>query len=699
MFTLGRGTINSAENSSRYEWLVTNGIGGFASGTISGVLTRRYHGLLVAALNQPLGRTLLVSKLDETATYGDQAYPLYTNSWSPDSFFSDGHKLLDSFQLDGTTPVWRYAIADALLEKRVWMQQGANTTYVSYTLLHGSAPLTLNAKTILNYRDYHGVTRANNFEMGHAIVNNGLALTAFDGATPYYLLSNSATISTANSWYRNYHLAIEAYRGESDREDHLYGADFVTTLEAGMTATFVLTTEADAILDGNVAWAAQKAHDRRIIESARISGENSAETNPHTDSVSDKDYAAHIEHLLLSADQFIVTRATDSDTDGRTVIAGYPWFGDWGRDTMIALPGLALATGRYNVAEKILQTFARFVDQGMLPNRFPDYDEDPEYNTVDATLWYFEAIRAYYNKTGDFEMVRELFPVLQRIIEAHKNGTRYSIHMDSADGLLYAGQEGVQLTWMDAKVDNWVVTPRIGKAVEINALWYNALCIMHEFAQLLGEDADYFNALSAKVARGFDKFWNSESDCLFDVIGGPEGFDASIRPNQLFAVSLHHSPLTGLRQKSVVDTCARHLLTPHGLRSLAPMDSRYSGVYGGDRYQRDGAYHQGPVWGWLIGAFAVAHQRVYNSPAQARSYLKPLLNHMEDAACIGSMNEIFDGDAPFTPRGCPAQAWTVAEVLRAWEATAPVVAATTSKRKLIARDTDVPGYHTLSSSS
>jgi len=363
-----------------------------------------------------------------------------------------------------------------------------------------------------------------------------------------------------------------------------------------------------------------------------------------------------------------VRRPLLEEPDGRTVIAGYPWFGDWGRDTMISLPGLTLVTGRPDVAARILRTFARFVDQGMLPNRFPEVGEIPEYNTADATLWYFEAIRAYHAATGDDVLLRDLFPVLQEIIEWHRRGTRYHIHVDPADGLLYAGEVGVQLTWMDAKVGDWVVTPRIGKPVEINALWYNSLCSAAHFARRLGKPADRYEALAEQTHAGFARFWNEVAGYCYDVIDGPGGDDLALRPNQLLAVSLPHSPLSPEQQRAVVNVCARHLLTSHGLRSLSPDDQAYIGHYGGDQRRRDGAYHQGTVWSWLIGPFVSAHLRVYHDPALAQSYLLPLARHLAGHG-IGSISEVFDGDPPFTPRGCIAQAWGVAELLRAWQAT------------------------------
>jgi predicted glycogen debranching enzyme len=369
--------------------------------------------------------------------------------------------------------------------------------------------------------------------------------------------------------------------------------------------------------------------------------------------------------LVLAADQFLVRRPLPDDPDGMSVIAGYHWFGDWGRDTMISLPGLAIATGRPEVAARILTTFARFVDRGMLPNRFPDAGEAPEYNTVDATLWYFDAIRAYHEATGDDALLKQLFPVLEDIIQWHRDGTRYGIGEDKADGLLRSGEPGVQLTWMDAKVGDWVVTPRTGKAVEINALWYNALRSMTAFARRLGQPAERWERLAERVGTGFERFWNEAAGYCFDVVDGPEGDDDALRPNQIFAVSLPESPLSPERQRQVVEACARHLLTSFGLRSLAPGHPQYKGRYGGGPWERDGAYHQGTVWGWLLGPFALAHLRVCKDPTAAGAFLLPMAHHLGDYG-VGSIAEIFDGDPPFTPRGCIAQAWSVAETLRAW---------------------------------
>jgi predicted glycogen debranching enzyme len=374
-----------------------------------------------------------------------------------------------------------------------------------------------------------------------------------------------------------------------------------------------------------------------------------------------------VKQLVLAADQFIVNRPLRDNREARSVIAGYHWFGDWGRDTMVALPGLTLSTGRPEVARSLLRTFAKFVDQGMLPNRFPEAGEAPEYNTVDATLWYFEAVRQYHAATHDESLLRELFPVLTGILDWHIRGTRHGIQVDEKDGLLFGGEPGVQLTWMDAKVDDWVATPRIGKPVEVNALWYNALLTTADFAVFLKKTPGEYRARAERVRKSFECFWNAAAGYCFDVIDGPEGNDASLRPNQLFAVSLPQSPLNEEQQRAVVDVCARHLLTSYGLRSLAPDDAHYKARYGGSRYDRDAAYHQGTVWGWLVGPFILAHLRVYRDPELARLFLEPFTHHLRQHG-LGTASEIFDGDPPFTPRGCIAQAWTVGEVLRAWTA-------------------------------
>ena len=661
-FDFGREVCNQLSVAEEREWLVTNGIGGYASGTVAGVLTRRYHGLLVAALDPPLGRTLLLTKLDETVTFNGDTYPLFTNRWASGVVDPNGFYHLERFHLEGTTPVWTFACAGALLEKRVWMQPGANTTFIRYDLPRSARALVLTIKAFVNYRDYHSSTQAGDWRMQVTPVAHGLQVSAFDGATPFYVLSDQAELSPQHNWYRNFYLSVEAYRGLDATEDHLYAASCRAILHPGQSLTLVASADPAPNLDGLSAYAERQAYEQQLITQA------STRLQPPPTSTPEVALPAWTQHLALAADQFIVRRTLPDNPEGHTIIAGYPWFSDWGRDTMISLPGLTLTTGRFDIARSILRTFARFVDQGMLPNRFPDAGEIPEYNTVDATLWYFEALRAYHAATRDDDLLRELFPVLQDIIAWHQQGTRYNIHVDSTDGLLYAGEPGVQLTWMDARVGDWVVTPRIGKPVEVNALWYNALRIMADTAGRLGETATAYEAGAAQIRQGFARFWNETAGYCYDVLDGPQGHETALRPNQLLAVSLPHTPLESRQQQAVVDVCARYLLTSHGLRSLTPHDPAYVGHYGGGPQQRDGAYHQGTVWGWLIGPFVKAHLRVYRNPALAGSYLQPLIRHLSNNN-IGSISEIFDGAPPFTARGCFAQAWSVAELLQAWQAT------------------------------
>ncbi len=653
MIGWGREISGDLPAAERREWLCTNGIGGFASGTVAGSLTRRYHGLLVAALEPPLGRTLLVAKVDDTVAYDGAGASLATNRWTGGAIDPQGYRAIERFALDGSTPVWTYAVADALVEKRVWMEPGANTTYVRYRVLRARGLLALQLRILVDYRDYHATTRGGEWRMDIAPVARGLRVIAFEGARPLLLLADRGEARIAHTWYQRFELPRERERGLDAVEDHLHAGTFQASLEPGDALTLVLSAEAAPSLDGEQAWRRRARHEAEVLTAWRRA-RPAAEQAP-----------AWIGQLVLAADQFVARRPLADDPDGMTVIAGYHWFGDWGRDTMIALPGLTLTTGRPEVARRILRTFARFVDRGMLPNRFPDAGEAPEYNTVDATLWYFEAIRAYHAATRDDGLLKELYPVLEEIVRFHRAGTRYGIKEDAGDGLLMSGEPGVQLTWMDARVGDWVVTPRTGKAVEINALWYNALRAMAGFARHLSRSAGQWDALADRARAGFERFWSEDAGHCYDVIDSPAGHDSALRPNQIFAVSLRESPLSPDRQKKVVDACARHLLTSFGLRSLSPVHPDYQGHYGGDQRARDGAYHQGTVWAWLLGPFALAHFKAYGDAETARSFLAPLAHHLGDHG-VGSIAEIFDGDPPFAPGGCIAQAWSVAETLRAW---------------------------------
>ena len=641
------------------EWLVTNGIGGYAFGTIAGHQTRSYHGLLVAAVQAPLGRTLLLAKLDETARYGTRQFELFTNRWADGTVAPNGYHNIERFHLEGTTPVWTFALDDALLEKRVFMQSGANTTYILYRLVRASAPVELSIKALTDYCQEHCVTSAPNQPMGVTPIERGLKVAVSDGAAPFYVLSDSAAARPGGDWYRNFDLAVERSRGLPDRTDHFFAGQFWATILPGGSLTIVASTEPNPSLNGEAAFAKRQTETRSLLDRFLAANAGpSARSSPAA------------QQLALAADQFIVARPLENASDARTILAGYPWFGDWGRDTMVALPGLCLATGRPWLARNILRTYSRFVSEGMLPNVLPRAGEAPLYNSVDAALWYFEAVRQYFDATSDIGLLHELFPALAGILAACMHGTRYHIHVDPADGLLFAGEPGMQLTWMDAKVGERVVTPRMGKPVEVNALWLNAASAMERFARTLGRPASRYENIAERARTGFARFWNPARQFCFDVIddpGIPDGNDATLRPNQIFAVSLPERALSTEQQRAVVDVCTRELLTSFGLRSLGQGEAGHRGRYGGAPKERDAAYHQGTVWGWLLGPFVIAHLRLYQDTDLALSFLEPMFQHVK-AAGLGTASEIFDGDAPFAPNGCVAQAWTVGETLRGWRA-------------------------------
>ena len=668
---LNNDICNLAVSESK-EWLVTNGIGGYGAGTVSGLLTRRYHGLLIAALKPPLGRTLLLSKLNETIVYNAQKYELYCDRWADKSVSPHGYQYLSNFFLVGTTPVWEYEFADALLEKRIWMKQGENTTYIRYTLRRGNFPLELSLQALVNYRDHHGDTHAAGWRMQINSIAGGIEIQPCEDREDdrlYLFDDDNKTISVDwhpnHLWYYNYCLAREKYRGLIYCEDHLWGATGTVTLGQGDSITIIASTEPKPNSNSESAWQERYKYEQELLKKSQ---------RLEFDKLNDPTAIPPkwISQLVLAANQFIVDRPTKLFRNGKTIIAGYPWFNDWGRDTMISLPGLTLATGRPSIARLILRTYAEYVSEGMLPNVFGDVTEKPDYNTVDATLWYFEAIFAYYQNTLDKSLIKELFPVLADIINSYAKGTRYNIHQDS-DGLLYVGQEGSQLTWMDAKVGDWVVTPRIGKPIEINALWYNALVVMEQLAIEIDRPQLEYTQLANSTRQGFQKFWNGNLGYCYDVIDTPQNpnNDDTLRPNQIFAVSLPSidrvPPLLNLQQqKSILSVVTQELLTPCGLRTLSPNHPDYHGSYGGDRRTRDGAYHQGTVWTWLLGHFVRAHLKVYREPETTRKFLTPVADLLE-TGCVGKIGEIFDADPPYAPRGCISQAWSVAEILNSWK--------------------------------
>ena len=679
---LGRGDCGRFESAIRKEWLVTNGLGGFASGTVAGLNTRRYHGLLVAALRPPQQRTLTVAKIDTRACYDDTRYPLFTNEFGAGTIDPHGYRCIESFHLDHLIPVWTWALADARLEQRIWMDHGHNTVRLSFTLARATGPVSLTATPLVTWRDFHGHTRDGG-EVAIDPIAGGVAVRPAAGAQPCRIVADRGAFRAHPDWYWGFRHRMEAERGLDEAEDLFSPGSFTCMLRPGETLTFSCSLEDVAADGGRESLARERARQADLLRALPA------------------EEPAWIRHLTLAADQFVVRRSLADGTGptgavqapaaeegnvaagaaaGRTIIAGYPWFGDWGRDTMIALPGLTLTTGRAAIAADILRTFRRYLDRGMLPNRFPDGVDHgavvAEYNTVDATLWYFHAVHQYLLHTGDLALVAELFPALAEIVDWHRSGARHAIRVDADDGLLYAGEPGVQLTWMDAKVGDWVVTPRIGKPVEVNALWHNALRVLADLAHRLGaaEACARYRAAAEQAADSFRRrFWYSAGGYLYDVIDGPEGEPAAdgrrcdhrLRPNQIFAVSLPFPLLVDAQAKAVVDVCGRRLWTSYGLRSLAPADPAYVGRYSGGPAERDAGYHRGTVWGWLLGPFATAHYRVYRDPAATRGILAPLKDHLADAG-LGTISEIFDGDPPHLPCGCVAQAWSVAEVLRAW---------------------------------
>jgi predicted glycogen debranching enzyme len=640
----GRDVCGVFDVANGREWLVTNGIGGYASGTLDGSLTRAYHGLLVAALAPPGARTLLAVKFDETCTYLGTTYDLATNRWASGAIDPHGYRNVERFYLAGTTPVWNFAFAGALIEKSITMVLGENVTVVRYRVLRALGPVRFSLRAIVDGRDHNGITRAGDLPL-IASREGTVVVTYPSSGVAVVLRTDRGTTATAGEWFRDFDLIRERERGLPDREDHVHAADIVFSLVAGEEAHVSAATPDVGDVDPARAFADRATYESELLATAPRGGRE-------------------IAHLALAADQFVVERRAIEVPDGKTVIAGYPWFTDWGRDTAISLPGLAIVTGRRGMARSILETFGRYVDGGMLPNVFPDRGDLPEYNTVDAALWYVDAVRAYVAAFGIDAAFDALYEACASIVDGYRGGTRYGIHMDPADGLIAAGEPGVALTWMDAKVGDWVVTPRIGKPVEINALWYNALRTLADLSRRRGIPGVVYDELAKRVLTSFARFQLHDGRGLADVLDGPGGTDASLRPNQIFAVALEHSPLERGAAREVVDICTRELVTSHGLRTLARSDPHYVPTYAGPRGARDAAYHQGTVWPWLLGPFATAYARAYDDPATALTFLEPLLSSIRSYG-LGTIAEIADAETPFAWKGAIAQAWSVAELLRA----------------------------------
>lgn len=635
-------------SASKLEWLETNGLGGWSGSTVIGCNTRRYHGLLVAATVPPAERMVLVSKMEETIIAGDGRYELSSNLYQGETIHPKGYQYLESFTRE-LFPEWIYEAGGVRLRKTLGMVHGENSTLVKYEVLDAPGPFTLELRPFLAVRGYHELMHANDAVKKEASCEkNILKIKVYDNTPDIFIHAPRGHYQHQPGWYLHYHYAVEKYRGLDYEEDLFTPGFFAFQLKKGDTLGIMLSTENPESKDAVRLFKAEEKRKKKLL----------------------KDQPEHelLQQLILAADQFIVRRDTtlpEGSGEAATIIAGYHWFTDWGRDTMIALPGLTLSTGRFADAKKILAAFAQSVTMGMLPNRFQE-KEPPEYNNVDGTLWYFIAVYKYLQASNDKKFVlNEILPVLKDIIDWHFKGTRYNIHV-AGDGLLFAGEPGQQLTWMDARIGTWVVTPRMGKPVEIQALWYNSLKIFAELLRLNNQasDAELVELSAAKAKESFDKlFWYEEGNYLYDVIDENGYPDPSLRPNQLFAISLPFALLEGDKAASVLNMVEEKLYTAVGLRSLPAADSHYIPHYGGDQWHRDSAYHEGTVWSWLLGAYVDAVMKVKGERSNLKSVIRDFAYHMAEG-CIGQVSEIFDADAPHHPRGCVAQAWGVGEILR-----------------------------------
>ena len=656
----------------RREWLVTNGLGGYSSSTVAGVVTRRYHGLLVAALPAPLGRVVMLNHLLERVRVRG-GHPLWLGDEDevagPNAADREGH--LTEFRLDRGLPVWRYAFNGVEIEKRILMPYGQNTVHVTYELVSGEGPVRLTLRPSVHFRSYEAaVDAASTQKYILTALDTGYELESSADIPPLRLVlhGQAAALTLDARGKTGVPYQMEANRGYESVGSLWSPGYFRADLVPDRPVTLVASTEAWETVHALTPGAAALAEAERRRSLLALAGRPDG-----------TDFAAE---LVLAADQFVITpagrveesaRARAAGEEIRTIIAGYHWFTDWGRDTMISLEGLTLCTGRTREARYILRTFGEYVRHGLIPNMFPDKAREGLYHTADATLWFFHAVDRYVRRTGDRETLRRLLPTFLEITRRHIEGTEFGIKVDPGDGLLRQGAAGYQLTWMDAKVDDWVVTPRRGKAVEINALWYNALRLLDSWMRELQTSDDGGLDVVGHASRARDsfnrRFWSERAGHLFDVVDGDQGDDLACRPNQVLAIALDHPVLDRERWRPVMDTVRDRLLTPVGLRSLAPGHADYKAKYYGDLRARDAAYHQGTVWGWLIGPFVDAWLKVYPDDMKgAGRLLEGFERHLSEA-CVGSISEIFDAEEPYVPRGCVAQAWSVAEVLRGLELT------------------------------
>jgi predicted glycogen debranching enzyme len=652
-----RRALLNFQAAQRLEWLITNGLGGYASGTVLGVDTRRYHGLLIAALNPPLGRTQMLARVhEELETVGDRL-PLYSAEYLDGTVHPDGYLFLDSFHLDGTLPTWRYRIRDVQVEKTVWLAYGRNTVYARYRLVSGAGRVRLRLQPFVTYRDHHTHTRNDGAWEPDVKTAPGLCrVTAYAGAVPLWLSMRGSRFFADGTWYLRFLHRRERERGMDDAEDLFTPGSFSIDLSAGDSTTLVATVhQQDAEREPPADPAEERARQEGLIERAR------AQQDPVR------------ARLVLAADQFLAQRGDA----GRTVLAGYHWDTDWCRDALVALPGVCLSTGRTDEARAVLRTLVEHLDHGMLPVHFRDPDHVPVYNGVDTSLWLFHALEHYHRASGDFELIEELMPALHEVINAHQWGARHGIGVDLSDGLLRAGVPGVATTWMDTPLEGsetWMGTPlggaaggpRQGKAVEVQALWYNALRLMADWMTCLGHTPVALEAAAERCRQSFNRrFWNRSTRSCFDVVDGPGGDDPALRPNQLLAASLTHPVLDERRWKPMLRAVETALLTPVGVRTLAPGSPGYVGRYNDDNITRSIAAHQGCAWPWLLGPYVDVARRVRGPQWNARPAMDGLVSLL-DAGCLGQVGELFAGDSRHVPGGSIAKAWSVGELLRVW---------------------------------
>lgn len=640
-------------------------MGGYASGTVAGALTRRYHALLVAALPPPLGRVVILNSLSEciVTNNGKRFCPGAEHTFTS-GIALYGLSCLKEFRLESGIPVWRYNFDGNVLEKRLLMPYRQNTIHITFSLLSSGGSCSIELRPFLQFRSHDSPLGESIYKSYSFIARGNRYEITGENSSPVlrlFVIGNDSRFTLDGGTESKIHHSEEAQRGY-DFIGQLWSPGIITAkIYPGANVTLVASSEPWETVLSLSPEEALKAH------KARISHLLSSSVPDARDEIAAE--------LVIAADQFIITPERDakpihtqeSDTEARSVIAGYHWFTDWGRDTMISLEGLTLVTGRLAEARWILRTFGQYIYEGLIPNLFPEGQHEGMYNTADATLWFFHALHRYLQYSSDRETLLQLLDSLLDIVEYHLEGTLFGIGVDKKDGLLRQGEEGYQLTWMDAKVGDWVVTPRRGKAVEINALWFNALVLLEEWVRRERgvHESSFLSEAAQRAYRSFnERFWYKEGGYLYDVVDGEQGYDTSLRPNQILAVSLDNPVLDKNRWGAIVNIVRERLLTPFGLRTLDPGHPMYKSVYYGDLRARDAAYHQGTVWAWLIGPFIDAWLKVNSSDKErARKFLEGFGSHL-DEGCVGSISEIFDAEPPFTPRGCIAQAWSVAEVLR-----------------------------------